>query len=91
MKIKVINSFRDKNTKVIHQVGEVLEVSDERGAEIISAGNYAAQIDEPKQAETPEQKQAETPEQKQAETLEPKQAETPEPKKEKKPKAKTNK
>lgn len=56
MKIKVINSFRDKNTKVIHQVGEVLEVSDERGAEIISAGNYAAQIDEPKQAETPESK-----------------------------------
>lgn len=56
MKIKVINSFRDKNTKEIHQVGEVLEVSDERGAEIISAGNYAAQIDEPKQAETPEPK-----------------------------------
>lgn len=75
MKIKVINSFRDKNTKEIHQVGEVLEVSDERGAEIISAGNYAIEIDEPKQAETPE----------------PKQAETPEPKKEKKSKAKTNK
>lgn len=75
MKIKVINSFRDKNTKEIHQVGEVLEVSDERGAEIISAGNYAAQIDEPKQAETPE----------------PKQAKTPEPKKENKSKAKTNK
>lgn len=46
MKIKVINSFRDKNTKEIHQVGEVLEVSDERGAEIISAGNYAVEIDE---------------------------------------------
>lgn len=56
MKIKVINSFRDKNTKEIHQVGEVLEVSDERGAEIISAGNYAVEIDEPKQAETPEPK-----------------------------------
>lgn len=56
MKIKVINSFRDKNTKEIHQVGKVLEVSDERGAEIISAGNYAAKIDEPKQAETPELK-----------------------------------
>lgn len=83
MKIKVINSFRDKNTKEIHQVGEVLELSDERGAEIISAGNYAVEIDEPKQAETPEPKQAETPE--------PKQAETPEPKKEKKSKAKTNK
>lgn len=75
MKIKVINSFRDKNTKEIHQVGEVLEVSNERGAEIISAGNYAVEIDEPKQAEAPE----------------PKQAETPEPKKEKKSKAKTNK
>ena len=61
MKIKVINSFRDKNTKEIHQVGEVLEVSDERGAEIISAGNYAVEIDKPKQAETPESKQAETP------------------------------
>ena len=46
MKIKVINSFRDKNTKEIHQVGEVLEVSDERGAEIISAGDYAVEIDE---------------------------------------------
>lgn len=56
MKIKVVNSFRDKNTKVIHQVGEVLEVSDERGAEIISAGNYAVKIDEPKQGETPEPK-----------------------------------
>lgn len=56
MKIKVINSFRDKNTKEIHQVGEVLEVSDERGAEIISAGNYAVEIDKPKQAETPEPK-----------------------------------
>ena len=56
MKIKVINSFRDKNTKEIHQVGEVLEVSDERGAEIISAGNYAVEIDEAKQAETPEPK-----------------------------------
>lgn len=56
MKIKVINSFRDKNTKVIHQVGEVLEVSDERGAEIISAGNYAVEIDEQKQAEAPEPK-----------------------------------
>lgn len=56
MKIKVINSFRDKNTKEIHQVGEVLEVSNERGAEIISAGNYAVKIDEPKQAETPEPK-----------------------------------
>lgn len=56
MKIKVINSFRDKNTKEIHQVGEVLEVSDERGAEIISAGNYAIEIDKPKQAETPEPK-----------------------------------
>ena len=56
MKIKVINSFRDKNTKVIHQVGEVLEVSDERGAEIISAGNYAVEIDRPKQAEAPEPK-----------------------------------
>lgn len=75
MKIKVINSFRDKNTKEIHQVGEVLEVSDERGAEIISAGNYAVEIDEPKQAETPE----------------PKQAETPKPTKGKKSKAKTNK
>lgn len=75
MKIKVINSFRDKNTKEIHQVGEVLEVSDERGAEIISAGNYAVEIDEPKQAETPESKQAET----------------PKPTKGKKSKAKTNK
>lgn len=56
MKIKVINSFRDKNTKEIHQVGEVLEVSDERGAEIISAGNYAVEIDEPKQSETAEPK-----------------------------------
>ena len=56
MKIKVINSFRDKNTKEIHQVGKVLEVSDERGAEIISAGNYAIEIDEPKQAKTHEPK-----------------------------------
>lgn len=58
MKIKVINSFRDKNTKVIHQVGEVLEVSDERGAEIISAGNYAVEVSELKsqQAESPEPK-----------------------------------
>ena len=40
----------------MHQGGEVREVSDERCAEIISAGNYAIEIDEPKQAETPEPK-----------------------------------
>ena len=36
MKTKVINAFRDKETKTIHEVGEELEITKERFVEINS-------------------------------------------------------
>lgn len=48
MKVKVISSFRDKNTKVIHQPGEELDISKERADEILKVGNFIEEIAEPK-------------------------------------------
>lgn len=48
MKVKVLTSFRDKNTKTIHQVGEVLEVTEERFKEILSVGKFVSKIEEKK-------------------------------------------
>lgn len=36
MKIKVLKRFHDKVTNEVHEVGDVIEVSDARGNEIIS-------------------------------------------------------
>ena len=35
MKLKVLKSFRDKETKELYKVGAEIEVSDERGAELL--------------------------------------------------------
>lgn len=36
MKIKVLKRFHDKETDKVYEIGEVVEVTDKRGAEIIS-------------------------------------------------------
>lgn len=48
MKVKVINSFRDRITKIIHQPGEELELEEQRISEIKAAGNFIIEIKEPK-------------------------------------------
>lgn len=53
MKVKVINSFRDKNTKVIHQPGEELNISKERADEILKVGKFIEILEEPKKQENP--------------------------------------
>ena len=51
MKVKVIERFRDKNTKKIHQVDDILTVSRERFDEILTVGNFVEEIkEEPKEA-----------------------------------------
>lgn len=47
MKVKVVNSFRDRITKVIHQPGEELELDEQRISEIKAAGNFIVEIKEP--------------------------------------------
>lgn len=49
MKVKVIERFRDKNTKKIHKVGDVLTISKERYDEILTVGTFVEEIkEEPK-------------------------------------------
>lgn len=48
MNVKVISSFRDKNTRVIHQPGEELEISKERADEILKVGKFIEVLEEPK-------------------------------------------
>ena len=51
MKVKVIDKFRDKHTKKIHNVGDVLTISQERCDEILTVGNFVEEIkEEPKEA-----------------------------------------
>lgn len=40
MKVKVIQKFRDKETKKVHLIDEIFECSDKRFKEIKSAGDY---------------------------------------------------
>lgn len=40
MKVKVMRKFRDRHTGVIHQRGEVLEITESRYNEIMSVGNF---------------------------------------------------
>ena len=51
MKVKVIEKFRDKHTKKIHNVGDVLTISKERFDEILTVGKFVEEIkEEPKEA-----------------------------------------
>jgi hypothetical protein len=36
MKLKVLKAFKDKETGEMRKVGEVIEVTDERGAELLN-------------------------------------------------------
>lgn len=56
MKVKVINSFRDRITKIIHQPGEELELEEQRISEIKAAGNFIVEIKEPKKPEADNKK-----------------------------------
>lgn len=43
MKIKVLKRFHDKETDKVYEVGEVVEVTDKRGIEIISSSLEVAE------------------------------------------------
>lgn len=51
MKVKVIEKFRDKHTKKIHNVGDVLTISQARYDEILTVGNFVEEIKEEPKAE----------------------------------------
>lgn len=48
MKVKVTKAFIDKHTREFHDYGEIIEVTEERANEILSAGEYIAIIEEEK-------------------------------------------
>ena len=48
MKAKVLISFRDKETKKIHKIGDVITVTTKRFNEITSKGKYVEAVEEEK-------------------------------------------
>ena len=50
MKAKVLINFRDKETKVIHKKGEVIEITPARFNEITRKGRYIEAYVEPEKA-----------------------------------------
>ena len=44
MKVKVTKAFVDKHTREFHDIGEVIEVTEERANEILSAGEYIKEV-----------------------------------------------
>lgn len=48
MKVKVTKAFIDKHTREFHDMGEVIEVTEERAKEILSAGEYIVIVEEEK-------------------------------------------
>ena len=60
MKVKVLKRFKDKHTKEIHKVGDVLDVTKKRYEEILTKGKLVEEIDE-EHTEAPEEP-TETPE-----------------------------
>jgi len=42
MKVKVLKTFIDKNTKKLNEVGSIIDVTKERYEELRAAGNYVA-------------------------------------------------
>lgn len=56
MKVKVVNRFVDKETRQLHEYGEVIEVTEARFKEISAAGKYVEAV-----AEEPEEKPEEKP------------------------------
>ncbi len=58
MKAVVVKKYRDKETKEIMKVGSEVELSEERFAEILAAGEYVKKVEEP-DAPEPEENPAE--------------------------------
>lgn len=44
MKLKVLKQFHDKNTNELYQIGTVIDVTDERGQEILDCKYNVAEI-----------------------------------------------
>lgn len=44
MKLKVLKKFHDKETDALHNAGDVIEVSDERGNEILKSKHNVAEL-----------------------------------------------
>ena len=53
MKVKVVNRFVDKETKQLHEYGEVIEVTEARFKEISAAGKYVEELPDETQGEEP--------------------------------------
>ena len=56
MKLKVLKAFKDKETGEMRKVGEVIEVTDERGAELL--GHPLKLVSESKEVKKPRKKKA---------------------------------
>lgn len=44
MKLKVLKPFSDKETGILYKVGEIIEVTDKRGNEILSSRYEVAEL-----------------------------------------------
>lgn len=53
MKLKVLKKFHDKETDALHNAGDVIEVSDERGNEILKSKHNVAELLELGEPDTP--------------------------------------
>jgi len=53
MKAKVVNRFVDKNTRHLHEAGDVIEVTEARFAEISAAGRYVERLADDVQEDKP--------------------------------------
>lgn len=51
VKAEVLKKFKDAHTGAIHEVGEVIEVTPERVAEIIAVGEFVRELEPEKPAE----------------------------------------
>lgn len=57
MKAEVLKKFKDKHTKKIHHVGDVIEVTQERFDEILETDSFVKKMDD--EEEIPEEKELE--------------------------------
>ena len=48
MKVKVLKTFRDIHTRELYSAGSVIEVSKDRYKEILTRGEYVAEVKEAK-------------------------------------------
>jgi len=51
MKVKVLVKFKDKYTKIIHKKDKILDVTEERFAEILEVGPLVEKVEEPEEVE----------------------------------------